>query len=135
MKSASEEHPLNKLSPFAVQKGFQAIAGTLKSIRRLRNGSFLVECNRATNLLKTEHFVDRLVQVTIHKTLNSSKGVIRCKDMSGMSELEIRDEPTDQGVTEVRRVTLKKGGLVVPTNTLFLTFNQPCLRRRSRSDT
>ena len=48
MKSASEERPLNKLSPFAVQKGLQAIARTLKSIRRLRDGSFLVECNRRT---------------------------------------------------------------------------------------
>ena len=48
MKSASEERALNRLSPFAMQKGFQAIAGTLKSIRRLRDGSFLVECNRRT---------------------------------------------------------------------------------------
>ena len=29
VKSASEEQPLSELSPFAVQKGFQAIAGTL----------------------------------------------------------------------------------------------------------
>ena len=61
-KSASEERPLSKLSPFAVQKGFQAIAGTLKSTKRLRGGSFLVECSRKTqaeNLLKTVHFVDR----------------------------------------------------------------------------
>ena len=70
-KSASEERLLNKLSPVAVEKGFQAIAGTLKGVRRLRDGSFLVECNcrtQATNLLKTERFVDRPVQVTIHKT-------------------------------------------------------------------
>ena len=64
VKSASEERPLSKLSPFAVQKGFQAIAGTLKSTKRLRDGSFLVECSRkvqAENLLKTVHFVDRPV--------------------------------------------------------------------------
>ena len=35
VESASEDIPLQKLSPFAVQKGFQAIAGTLKSIKRL----------------------------------------------------------------------------------------------------
>ena len=80
VKSASEERPLSKLSPFAVQKGFQAIAGTLKSTKRLRDGSFLVECSRkapAENLLKTDHFVDRPMHVSIHKTLNSSRGVIR----------------------------------------------------------
>ena len=37
VKSADEERPLSKLSPFAVQKGFQAIAGTLKSTKRLRD--------------------------------------------------------------------------------------------------
>ena len=40
MTSANEEKPLSKLSPFAVQ-GFQAIAGTLKSTKRLRDGSSL----------------------------------------------------------------------------------------------
>ena len=79
LSSASEEKPLSKLSPFAVQKGFQAIAGTLKSTKRLRDGSFLVECSRraqAENLLKTATFVDRPVHVYVHKTLNSSKGAL-----------------------------------------------------------
>ena len=61
VKTASEERPLSKLSPFAVQKGFQAIARTLKSTKRLRDGSFLVECSRraqAENLLKRATFVD-----------------------------------------------------------------------------
>ena len=42
-----------------------------------------------------------------------------------MSEVEIRDEPKDQGVTGMNRVTLKKEGKVIPTNTLFLTFGSP----------
>ena len=88
VKSASEERPLSKLSPFAVQKGFQAIAGTLKSTKRLRDGSFLVECSRKTqaeNLLKTVNFVDRPVHVSVHRTLNSSRGVIKCRELSDMS--------------------------------------------------
>ena len=75
LSSASEEKLLSKLSPFAVQKGFQAIAGTLKSTKRLRDGSFHVECSRraqAENLLRTATFVDRPVHVCVHKTLNSS---------------------------------------------------------------
>ena len=70
LSSASEEKPLSKLSPFAVQKGFQAVAETLKSTKRLRDGSFLVECSRraqAENLLKTVTFVDRPVHVCVHK--------------------------------------------------------------------
>ena len=116
---------MSKLSPFAVQKGFQVVAGTLKSIKRLRDGSFLVECGKraqAQNLLRTNRFIDRPVRVSIHKTLNSSRGVIRCWDLADMSEVEIRDELKDQGVVGVNRVTLKKDGKVIPTNTLFLTF-------------
>ena len=55
VESASEDLPLQKLSPFVDQKGFQAVAGTLKSIKRLRDGSFLVECGKRTqaqNLLR-----------------------------------------------------------------------------------
>ena len=128
MESSSDDLPLSKLSPFAVQKGSQAVAGTLKSIKRLRNGSFLVECGKraqAQNLLRTNRFIDRPVRVTIHKTLNSSRGVVRCRDLADMSEVEIRDELKDQGVVGVNRVTLKKEGKVIPTNTLFLTFGSP----------
>ena len=75
MTYASEKQPLCKLSPFAVQKGFQAIAGTLKSTKRLRDGHLLLECSRraqAENLLKTVTFADGPVHVCVHKSLNSS---------------------------------------------------------------
>ena len=42
-----------------------------------------------------------------------------------MSEIEIRDELKSEGVVEVHHVTVKKEGKVIPTNTLFLTFNRP----------
>ena len=74
VESSSDDLPLSKLSPFAVQKGFQAVAGTLKSIKRLRDESFLLECARksqAMGLLKTTRFVDRPIRVSIHKALNS----------------------------------------------------------------
>ena len=104
------------------------MAGTLKSIKRLRDGSFLVECGKraqAQNLLRTNRFIDRPVRVSIHKTLNSSRGVIRCRDLADMTEVEIRDELKDQGVVGVNLATLKKEGKVIPTNTLFLTFGSP----------
>ena len=46
-----------------------------------------------------------------------------------MTEVEIRDELKDQGVVGVNRVTLKKEGKVIPTNTLFLTFGSPELQK------
>ena len=74
-------------------------------------------------MLQTNRFIDRPVKVSIHKTLNSSWGVIRCQDLADLLEVEIRDELKDQGVVGVNQVTLKKEGKVIPTNTLFLTFS------------
>ena len=42
------------------------------------------------------------------------------------------DELKEQGVVAVRRVTLKKGDTVTPTNTIFLTFNKPDLPKALR---
>ena len=122
VRSADEDIPLQKLSPFTIQKGFQAIDGTLKSIKRLTDSSFMAECGKraqAQNLLQTNCFVDRPVSVSVHKILNSSRGVIICQDHADMSEVEIRDELKDQGMVGVNWVTLKKEGKVIPTNTLL----------------
>ena len=61
----------------------------------------------------------------MHKTFTSSRGVIRCHELSLLSEVEIRDELKSQGVVEIHRITAKKEGKVIPTKTLFLTFNRP----------
>ena len=67
--------------------------------------------------------------------LNSSKGIIRCRELSDLSEAEIRDELKTQGVVEVHRVTVKKEGKVIPTNTCFLPLIDLTCRRRSKLDT
>ena len=89
VEGTDEVRPLSKLSPFAIEKGFQGVAGKMKTIKRLRNGSYLVECERKLHsdmLLKTEKLVECPIRVSIHKSLNSSKGVIRCRDLQGVSE-------------------------------------------------
>lgn len=63
-----------------------------------------MECGlraQARNLLRTERFADRQVKVSVHKTLNSSRGVIGSRDLPDMLEVEIRDELRDQGVVAV----------------------------------
>jgi len=46
-----------------------------------------------------------------------------CRHLADMLEVEIRDELKDQGVVGVNRVTLKKEGKVIPTNTfLYVRF-------------
>ena len=73
-------------------------------------------------LLKSQKLVDRPMIVSIHPTLNSSRGVIRCRELAGMSETDIRDELSEQGVILVKRIRRKEEGQEKKTNTLFLTF-------------
>ena len=80
MESSRDNLPLSKLSLFAVQKGFQVVVGTLKSIKRLRDGSFLVECVRksqAMGLLKTTQCVDRPTSMCLHP---QSVELVMCHD-------------------------------------------------------
>ena len=70
-------------------------------------------------LLKSQKLVDRPMKVSIHPTLNSSRGVIRCRELAGMSETDIRDELSEQGVILVKHIRRKEEGQEKETNTLF----------------
>ncbi|XP_041364243.1 protein ecdysoneless homolog [Gigantopelta aegis] len=67
------------------------------------------------------------IKVTAHSSLNSSKGVIRCRDLEGVSEEEICQNLRIQGVTAVRRIKVRRNNDLLPTNTCILTFNVPTL--------
>ena len=86
----------------------------------------LVETSRKSqtdNLLIISTFFGIKVSVTEHKSLNSSKGIIRDRMLKGKKESEIVDYLKEQGVTECKRFTRKKDHKTVETNTLLLTFN------------
>ena len=61
--------------------------------------------------------------MTQHKTLNSSKGIIRDRNLKGESEENIKEYLENQGVTNVKRFKVKKIQGYVNTNTILLTFN------------
>ncbi|MES9881570.1 MAG: hypothetical protein ABW185_11875 [Sedimenticola sp.] len=96
----------------------------------LRSGQLLVECDKkahSDNLLRSKILAHRPIKVTPHKTLNYSKGIIRSRDLLDCSENEILSNLSDQGVTDVRRISVTKNGTRVPTRNVILTFNTPDL--------
>ena len=121
---------LSKLSPFSVAKAIPGKFGTVGKITKMKSGALLIEATRATQaqqILATTELSGLAVTASAHRTLNSSKGVIKDyhKDLFYMTNEDILHELHDQGVTDVSRFLLKKDGDTIKTNTLFVTFNTP----------
>ena len=80
--SVNPERPIGKLSPFAIHKGILGIAGVVKDVKKLRSGDILVECAKkahAENLLCATTLAGVGMKASPHRSLNSSKGVIRTR--------------------------------------------------------
>ncbi|GFX64628.1 putative RNA-directed DNA polymerase from transposon BS [Trichonephila clavipes] len=117
-------------SPFAIHKAIQGISGEPKLVKKLRSGDLLIETSSALqtkSLLLTKTFLDCPLIVNLHRSLNSCRGVISETDLLCASEAEILDGLSDQGVTEVRRIKIRKETSLFPTKNLILTFNSPKL--------
>ena len=127
--SSTVEGALNKLSPFAIQMAIVGLAGEPKSVLKIRSG-LLIECTtqkHSSCLLQSTVFCNVPIKVTAHSSINSSKGVIRCRDLEGVSEEEICQNLSSQDVTSVRRIKVRRNNELLPTNTFVLTFNVPTL--------
>ena len=81
----------------------------------------------AVFLLKMTRFHNTAIKTCPHKSLNVSKGIVRSKELSLCSLEEIKSELKNQGVIDVKRITIKKVGKIIETNTYAMTFNQPTI--------
>ncbi|GFV59291.1 putative RNA-directed DNA polymerase from transposon BS [Trichonephila clavipes] len=119
-----------KKSPFAIHKALIGIGTKPKSVKRLSSGHLLIETSSALqtkSLLLATSFLDSLLTISPHKSLNTSRGVISEPDLLSSSEAEILEGFSDQGVIKVRRITMKKDATIIHTKHLILTFNSPKL--------
>ncbi|XP_023214771.1 uncharacterized protein LOC111617712 [Centruroides sculpturatus] len=124
---ATGETPLSKRSPFLIQKLFESTIGHLKKIQKLRSGDLLVEAaspQQSEKLLKMKSLGDIQVTITPHTSLNSSRGVISEIDLMSEDESDIQIGLSDQEVTAVRRISIRRDGKLIPTKHLILTFNK-----------
>ncbi|GFT60405.1 putative RNA-directed DNA polymerase from transposon BS [Trichonephila clavipes] len=121
---------MSKKSPFAIHKALIGIGGEPKSVKRLRSGNLLIETSSALqtkSVLLAKLFLVYTVTISPYKTLNSSRGVISEPDLLTTPEVKILERFSNQGVIQVRRITIKKDAIIIPTKHLILTFNSPKL--------
>ena len=84
--SLAEERQVSSLSPFVIIKAVHGIASIPRSVKKLRSGDLLVEYagrKQTENLLRTEKYFDLDVKVSLHSSLNTWKGVVRCPALEG----------------------------------------------------
>ena len=104
--------------------------GEPKSIKTLRSGDLLIQCakeSHAKTLLQMKTFCNLKCSVTPHSSLNTSKGIVRCPALSKVTPEHIIEFMGEQGVTDVRRITVRRDCIIKPNNTFVLTFNTPIL--------
>ena len=124
-----EDMQLSKLSPFIIQKIISANFQP-KTVKSLRDGKLLIEVTQekhANFLLKMKIFHNIKIKGYPHEKLNQSKGVVRSQELSLCSIEEIKTELKSQGVIDARKITIKREGRIIETNTYILTFNSPTI--------
>ncbi|GFX72780.1 uncharacterized protein TNCV_4063751 [Trichonephila clavipes] len=98
-------------SLFAIQKVLIAIGGEQKSVKPLQSGDLLIETIsilQTKSFLLAKTFLDLPVSICPHKSLNTCRGVISEPDLLIISDAEIIERVSDQGVMQFRRITIKK---------------------------
>jgi len=93
---------LPSLSPFLLSKALQAAIGTVTSVKRFRTRHILVTTDNPTysqKLLQRTELSGVPITASPHRTLNNSKGVVRCGELKQCSTEEIINELAPQGVT------------------------------------
>ena len=118
-----EEVCLAKFSPFLIEKVISTRASP-KTVRKTRNGNLLVEVDNQS-ILKIKTFHTTKCRAYPHEKLNTSKGFIRSRELALATEDEIASALGKQGVTNIKRISIKKGEQRIQTNTYILTFNKP----------
>ena len=126
--SEEEGKDISLLSPFLIHKTIMSMAGEPKSIKNLKSGDLLIQCAKEPHeksLLKMKTFCGLKCSVTLHKSLNTSKGIVCCPALIRQSNEHILEFMEEQGGTDVRRINVHRDGVLKPTNTFVFTFNTP----------
>ena len=117
MTSGDDKKYISRLLTFAIQKGIQGLVGEPRTIKRLRSGAlFIIEVDRgmySTKLLAITELAQVPVKLSPHRTLNTSKGVLRTPELKNTTREELLTQIKKQGVTGARMITIKKTGEVM----------------------
>ena len=125
--STDKTKKVTSLSVFAIGKAIRACGiDKPKQVSPQGSGDLLIEVRSfadSVQLRKCTLFGSIPVSVEPHRSLNTSRGVVKSRDLAGCTEEEMVQEI--EGVTHARRIIVRRDGKEIRTNTWILTFDCP----------
>ena len=111
MEAADQNVPLN-LNAFVLKKAIDGMANAeLDNVKPMTSGRVFIEVQTKLqwkNLLKTTKLLGYLpVKISPHRTLNSSKIVIKCEELDKMEEDVIKKELQPKEIIAVKRISIR----------------------------
>ena len=125
LEASDDDKLLSKLNPFEVKKAFTACVGKVANVKKLRSGVLLAEVQneqQVSDLLKLDTFAACPVKVSTHRSMNSSKGVIRSYELAQVSREDLLEGLASQGVTGAIHIQTRNG-TKQPSPVIILTFS------------
>lgn len=126
MKRRENEESLKNVSPYLLRKVIDAVCGEIEMCKKLYNGEVLLKTKnfvQDTKLIKLSSLSPTIkIEVTEHKSLNYTKGVLYTNSLRGVSEEEIILESKNQNVTDVKKILKKEGDELKETGLIIFTF-------------
>lgn len=115
-------------APFMIRKSIEAFLGSRieGAFPEARTGSYALKVKNPRHfnrLLVMANLSDGTpVEVIEHPALNQTKCVVSCRDAIKLSDDELLEELSEQGVKGIRRITRREGGGRINTPTMILTI-------------
>lgn len=126
---STSNETLTNVSPFLIQKVIDSVCGEVDLCKKLRSGIILIKTksfSQASKLICLVSLSPTIkIEVTEHKTLNFTKGVIYTNELRYIPEEEILKEETikNQNIVDVKKIMKKQGENLIETGLVILTFS------------
>lgn len=125
---ANNEETLANVSPFLLKKVIDNVAcGEVDLCKKTRNGSVLIKTKttvQASKIIQITALNQTIkVEVSEHRVLNYTKGVIYSNELRNIPENEILEELRSQQVSDVKKIMKKTDNYITETGLIVLTFS------------
>ncbi|XP_064462125.1 uncharacterized protein LOC135372449 [Ornithodoros turicata] len=118
------------MSPFFIEKAVASLSKNVTGTKRMRSGDLLLKCvseRDSKTILNATEMMGHKISASLHKTLNTCRGVISLSELIDVPAEDILVNLKDQQVIDVRKIKSRRNNEYITTRNVILTFDTPVL--------